>query len=239
MLLAVVAVPRNATAVGVLAGPLVVAGYLAGSVPFAYLLARRRLRRQLDEPGLARLPSSDGESGPGPRLPRGAWALVLPAVATLAATTLAWHLTLAATPGGNTFSAVGIFSNQAVGAWVSVALWTGMAAVVGHSAPVWTGFRGGSGLPPALALGAAYVPMLLIVACGAFLAVFGATRNIRLGILAALPVVVVTAYVTWLADLQAGWGVTNGPEVSLWVTVLAGVLFAGNLHRARPAPRET
>ncbi|MDP8986998.1 MAG: glycerol-3-phosphate acyltransferase [Actinomycetota bacterium] len=231
VLLALVDVPRNATAVGVLAGPLVVAGYLAGSVPFAYLLSRRRLRRQLDEPGLARLSGSAHHLETGSGLRRTSWALVLPAVATLAATTLAWHLTLAATPGGNTFSAVGIFSNQAVGAWVSVALWTGMAAVVGHSAPVWTGFRGGSGLPPALALGVAYVPMLLVVAAGAFLAVFGATRSHRTALLASLPVVVVAAYVTWLADLQAGWGVTNGPEVTLWATVVATALFARNLRR--------
>lgn len=235
VLLALVALPRNATAVGVLAGPLVVTGYLAGSVPFAYLLARRRLRRQLDEPGLSRWSSAGDDPGAGDRSPRSPWALILPAVATLAATTLAWHVTLAATPGGDTFSAVGIFSNQAVGAWVSVALWTGAAAVVGHSAPVWTGFRGGSGLPPALALGAAYVPMLLIVAGGAFLAVFGATRNTRLGLLVALPVVVLTAYVTWLADLQAGWGVTNGPEVSLWTTVMAGALCARNLRPSPPA----
>lgn len=236
VLLALVEVPRNATAVGVLAGPLVVAGYLAGSVPFAYLLSRRRLRRQLDEPGLTRLSTSTRDAGTGPRLHRSPWAPALPAVATLAATTLAWHLTLAATPGGNTFSAVGIFSNQAVGAWVSVALWTGMAAVVGHSAPVWTGFRGGSGLPPALALGAAYVPMLLVVAGGAFLVVFGATRSSRSGVLAALPLVVVAAYVTWLADLQAGWGVTNGPEVTLWATVMASALFARNLRRPAPPP---
>ncbi|HEV2766749.1 MAG TPA: glycerol-3-phosphate acyltransferase [Acidimicrobiales bacterium] len=230
MLVALVDVPRNATAVGVLAGPLVLAGYLAGSVPFAYLLSRRRLRRQLDEPGLSRLSTPGGNPGAGkPR--RSAWALVLPAAATLAATTLAWHLTLAATPGGNTFSAVGIFSNQAVGAWVSVALWTGLAAVVGHSAPVWNRFRGGSGLPPALALGAAYVPMLLLFAAGAYLAVFGATRSQRTALLSALPVVVVAAYLTWLADLQAGWGVTNGPEVTLWATVMVGALFARNLRR--------
>ena len=231
MLSALVDVPRNATAVGVLAGPLVLAGYLAGSVPFAYLLSRRRLRRQLDEPGLTRLSSSDGDPGAGSGLRRIAWAVALPAVATLAATTLAWHLTLAATPGGNTFSAVGIFSNQAVGAWVSVALWTGMAAVVGHSAPVWNRFRGGSGLPPAVALGATYVPMLLLVAAGAYLAVFGATRSPRTALLSSLPVVVVAAYVTWLADLQAGWGVTNGPEVTLWATVMAAALFARNLRR--------
>jgi hypothetical protein len=40
-------VPTSVTSVSVLSGPLVLLGYLAGSIPFGYLLSRRRLRRQL------------------------------------------------------------------------------------------------------------------------------------------------------------------------------------------------
>ena len=220
-------VPRSATAVGVLAGPLVVVGYLCGSVPFAYLLSRRRLRRQLDDRTL-RLGATDATHG---LRPRGGAALLV-AGTTLAATTLAWELTLAATPGASTFSAVAVFSNQAVGAWVSVALWTGMAAVLGHAAPVWTGFRGGSGVPPALALTAAYTPVVLLAGVGAFLVVHGVSRRPGTALLAALPTMVVFAYVAWLADLQAGWGVTNGPEVTLWTSALAVTLLARNLRSA-------
>ena len=218
-------VPRSAAAVGFLAGPLVVVGYLCGSVPFAYLLARRRLRRQLDDRALG-LGSADAGHGPRPR----GGEPVLVAGATLAATTLAWELTLAATPGASTFSAVAVFSNQAVGAWVSVALWTGMAAVLGHVAPAWTGFRGGTGLPPALALTAAYTPVVLLAGVATFLVVQGATRRPVTALLAALPAMVAFAYVAWLADLQAGWGVTNGPEVTLWTSALAVTLFARNLR---------
>jgi glycerol-3-phosphate acyltransferase PlsY len=225
-------VPRSATAVGVLAGPLVVLGYLAGSVPFAYLLSRRRLRRQLADPAPDRHYASPGRGPRSERREADATA-ALPVAATLAATTLAWHLTLAATPGANTFSGVGVFSNQAIGAWVSVALWTGAAAVAGHVAPVWTGFRGGSGIPPALALGVVYVPLLTLVAAGAFLVAYGVTRRPLPSLLRALPVVVTVAYLTWLADLQAGWGVTNGPEVTLWTTAVSATLFARNLAPAR------
>ncbi|HWH35527.1 MAG TPA: glycerol-3-phosphate acyltransferase [Acidimicrobiales bacterium] len=223
-------VPRGVTWVGLLAGPLVILGYLAGSVPFAYLYSRRRLRRQLEAPGVERLVGPAGSGGRDGAAARhvGAWAL--PGLATLGATTLAWHLTLAATPGGANFSGVGIFSNQAIGAWVSVALWTGMAAVVGHAAPVWNGFRGGNGLPPAAALGAAYVPVVLLVSAGLALVVFGLTRRTRLALRCALPAMVVYAYVAWLADIQAGWGVNNGPETTLWTVVLATTLFARN-HR--------
>ena len=224
-------IPRSATVIGLLAGPLVVLGYLAGSVPFAYLHSRRRLRRQLDHPGHAPLaaPASD-EHERDDRRRASLRAFGAPALATLAATTVAWHLTLAATPGANTFSSVGIFSNQAIGAWVSVALWTGMAAVVGHAAPVWTGFRGGSGLPPAIALAAAYVPVVLVVAAGAALVVYGLTRRPQAALLIALPVMVTYAYVAWLADIQAGWGITNGPETTLWTTLLAATIFARNVR---------
>lgn len=230
-------IPRSATVIGLLAGPLVVLGYLAGSIPFAYLSSRRRLRRQLDHPGMARLvdaASDEHEHGDRRATLR---AFAAPALATLAATTLAWHLTLAATPGANTFSSVGIFSNQAIGAWVSVALWTGMAAVVGHAAPVWTGFRGGSGLPPAIALAAAYVPVVLMVAAGAALVAYGLTRRAQVALLIALPVMVTYAYVAWLADIQAGWGVTNGPETTLWTTLLAATIFARNF-RSRWGPAD-
>ena len=226
-------IPQSATVIGLLAGPLVVLGYLAGSVPFAYLRSRRRLRRQLDEAGMARLidPASD-EQERGDRRRAMLPAFAAPALATLAATTLAWHLTLAATPGANTFSSVGIFSNQAIGAWVSVALWTGMAAVVGHAAPVWTGFRGGSGLPPAIALSAVYIPVVLVVAAGAALVAYGLTRRPQAALLIALPVMVTYAYVAWLADIQAGWGITNGPETTLWTTLLAATIFARNVRGA-------
>ncbi|MBA2625666.1 MAG: hypothetical protein H0U89_08690, partial [Acidimicrobiia bacterium] len=62
-------VPRSTTSVGAVAGPLALVGYLLGSVPFAYLLSRRRLRRQLDDPdgGLARTvrPTGDPLDVPG------------------------------------------------------------------------------------------------------------------------------------------------------------------------------
>jgi glycerol-3-phosphate acyltransferase PlsY len=229
-------VPRSATAVGVLAGPLILLGYLAGSVPFAYLYSRRRLRRQLDYPEVERLFPTDrgGRESFGVGHAARAWGL--PALATLSATTLAWHLTLAATPGANTFSAVGIFSNQAIGAWVSVALWTGLAAVVGHAAPVWTGFRGGSGLPPAVALAAAYTPVVVVVAGGVALVAYGLTRRPLVALVVALPAMVAFAYVAWLADLQAGWGITNGPETTLWTVVLAGTVFARNLRAGDDRP---
>lgn len=219
-------VPTSVTSVSLLSGPLVLLGYLAGSIPFGYLLSRRRLRRQLDAAGPPATPvtSDDPLDTPGVI---GAGALA--AVTTLLVTTVAWDVALAAAPRGN-IGAVGTFSNQAVGAWVSVALWTGMAAVIGNLAPVWTAFRGATGLAPAVALVLAHVPVVFVVCAATFLVVYGLTRETRLSLLVTLPVAVSVEYLAWIADVQTSWGVTNGPEVTLWVAVLAGALAARNLR---------
>jgi acyl phosphate:glycerol-3-phosphate acyltransferase len=208
-------IPRSATAVGVVAGPLAVLGYLVGALPFDSFLSRRR---RSDDP---------------------APAAAAAAVATLLVTTIAWDVASEATPGAQYSSAVGAFSNQALGAWVSVALWTGAAAVVGHLAPVWRGFRGGDGVAPAGVLVFAHAPVVFSVAAGAFLATTAATGRPRLALLACLPPAVSFAYGAWLLDLPAGWGVTHGPELTLWVVVVAAALFAGNWRRRgeRPSTR--
>jgi glycerol-3-phosphate acyltransferase PlsY len=112
-----------------------------------------------------------------------------------------------------------------------VALWTGAAAVVGHLAPVWRGFRGGDGVAPAGALAFAYAPVVFAVAAGAFLAAAAVTGRPRLALVACLPTTVTFAYVAWIADLPSGWGVTHGPELTLWVAVVTGALLAGNWRR--------
>ena len=224
-------VPTSVTSVSILSGPLVLLGYLAGSIPFGYLLSRQRLRRQLSSEGgtVTRPRGTDTLDAPGVI---GAGALA--AVVTLLVTTVSWDVALAAAPRG-TIGAVGTFSNQAVGAWVSVALWTGMGAVVGNVAPVWSAFRGASGVAPAVALLGAYAPVVFIACVATFLLVALATRAPRTALLATLPVAVTVEYVAWIADVQTAWGVTNGPELTLWVAVLAGALAVRNLREAVPA----
>lgn len=222
-------VPTSVQSVSVLSGPLVLLGYLAGSIPFGYLLSRRRLRRQLagDDGPVARRPSADPLDRPGVV---GAGALA--ALATMVVTTVAWDVALAAAPRG-TIGAVGTFSNQAVGAWVSVALWTGMGAVVGSVAPVWSSFRGDTGVAPATALVLAYAPVVFIASAVAFVATYVVTRTTRVALAVTLVVAVSTEYLAWITDVQTRWGVTNGPELTLWVAALAGILATRNLRPAR------
>lgn len=197
-------VPEGATWVGILAGPLVLLGYAVGSLPLHRLAPRR-----------------------GPEVRRAAARSAIAAGATLLVTTLAWDLALAAAPNP-TFSAVGFYADQILPAWASVALWTGMGAVLGNMAPVFNAFRGGTGVAPAAALAGAYAPLVLLVAVAAFLLGRLAGLGARHALLAALPVAVTYEYLAWTADWQAGWGLTNGPELGLWVAALAVALGARN-----------
>lgn len=224
--------PTSATWTGIVAGPLVILGYLAGSIPVGYLLARARLRRQLERP------VSDDRRRSLPdraHLPVTAADEVVGAGLVLLAATIAWDVGLEAAPRGS-FSAVATYANQAIGAWASIALWTGLAAVVGTVAPVWTRFRGGSGVVPGAALLAVYAPMLLAAAAAVAAVAYAVTRDGRRSVVAALPALVVAGYVAWVADWQSGNGVGNGPEVALWATVLAGVLAVRNARTPAPSP---
>ena len=208
--------PTSAQWAGYVAGPLVVLGYLVGSLPVGDVVARHRFRRQLDRGGLPASAEIDSAA-----VLTGA----LTAAITLLVATVAWDVGLEASPRG-AFGAIGTFANQALGAWVSIALWTGTAAMLGSMLPIWTRFRrGGSGVGPAVALLVVYTPLLAAagLAVGSF--VYGVTQRWRHALAAGLAAIVVTEYLAWITDLQSGWGITNGPEVGLWSVILALVLL--------------
>lgn len=203
--------PRSATWVGILAGPLVLVGYAVGALPFDRLAPRIR-----------------------PEVRQTAAVAAVAAGATLLVATFAWDLAHAAAPRG-TASAVGFYANQILPAWASVALWTGMGAVLGHMAPIWRGFRGGSGVPPAVVLLAAYAPLVLLVGIAVFCLARMTGAGPRVALLVALPAAVTYEYLAWIGDWQAGWGLTNGPELGLWVAALAVALGARNARSTQPA----
>jgi len=194
-------VPTSADWAAIVAGPLALVGYLAGSLTAAEV-GRRRDHAWVAE--------------------------AVAGAVTLLVATIAWDIGMQAAPRG-AFGAVGTYSNQALGAWVSIALWTGAAALVGSVAPVWTGFRGGlTGMGPGVALAAVYVPLLGAAGIVAGALVGSLTGRPRVGVAVGLAVVVGTAYLAWIADLQPTFGITIGPESALWAAVVCGVLFARN-----------
>ena len=138
----------------------VILGYFAGSVPFAFLLARRA---GID----VRLAGSGNVGAANVLRTTGTWrAVVVMAldVAKGAAAVLIVHVAA----GG-----------------ASAAALAGAAAVVGHIYPVWLRFHGGKGVAVAAGVFSMLSPLATAVAASLFLAVVWATRYVSLGSIAA------------------------------------------------------
>jgi len=216
---------RHVNTVAALSGPLVVLGYLASATLYVWL-------RRLPAPQL-----------PGPEPVRRTLPYAVPeAVLAVVVATVAWHTILFVAPGNRGFvidapSAVGYLSSQVLAVWESVALWTGLAAIVGHAAPIWTRFeRGGSGLPPAMALGFVYAPWAFVVGIFSWFAALAIGRSPRAAIPAALGAILTFEWLAWWNDWPAAWGTDHGPELALWTMVVCGVLVT-RWHRGDvPAP---
>lgn len=224
-------------AVAVVAGLCAVAAYLVGSIPVGYLTGRRALRLRLRQIEVDGRPLDEQLrtllAGPSSN----PWVAVVDAAKILAAATFTWHAVVAVSPGGTASipdqSAVAFLSDQVLVSWQSAALWAGVAALAGHLAPVWLGFRGDGGQAPGLALAVVYAPIGFVVGVAAFFAARLALGSQRFApaVFVALASFVGWCWVAWIGDVQLAWGVPAGPESTLWAAVLAGVL-AVRTHQA-------
>jgi glycerol-3-phosphate acyltransferase PlsY len=134
-------------------------GYLVGSVPFAFMLARRRgidLRRV----GSGNVGASNVLRMTGAR--RAVAAMCL--------------------DGAKGCMAVLVAQRLAVGEATPVA--AGVASVIGHVYPVWLGFRGGKGVATATGVFAILAPLALAIASSVFVVAVWATRYISVGSMA-------------------------------------------------------
>ncbi|MBI4887137.1 MAG: glycerol-3-phosphate 1-O-acyltransferase PlsY [Acidobacteria bacterium] len=138
----------------------VAVGYVTGSVPFAFLLARRRgvdlRRRGSGNVGAANVLRTSG-------LGSGLAALTLDALKGALAVIIAQGLT--ASPAAPVAA--------------------GLASIVGHTYPVWLRFRGGKGVATAAGAFAVLAPLAALVAAGVFAVVVSITRYVSLGSIAA------------------------------------------------------
>ena len=149
----------------------VLIGYLAGSVPFAFLLARKAgVDVRLAGSGNVGAANVLRTTGPG----RGVVVLMLD-VAKGAAAVLLAH----AIAGGATLVAL-----------------TGAAAIVGHIYPVWLRFHGGKGVAVAAGVFSVLAPAATAIAGFLFLVTVGLTRYVSLGSVAAT---VALPPVAWLS----------------------------------------
>lgn len=151
-------------------------GYLAGSVPFAFLLARRA---GID----VRLAGSGNVGAANVLRTTGAWR----AVAVMA---------LDVAKGA---AAVALVHVAAGGA--SLAALTGAAAVVGHIYPVWLRFHGGKGVAVAAGAFSVLAPLATGIAAVLFLVIVWATRYVSLGSIAAT---IALPPVAWWAGAPRG-----------------------------------
>jgi glycerol-3-phosphate acyltransferase PlsY len=146
-------------------------GYLAGSVPFAFLMARRA--------GVDVRVSGSGNVGAANVLRtagarRGVVVLILDVAKGAAAVLVAYAVS---------------------GRGASAAL-TGAAAIVGHIYPVWLGFHGGKGVAVAAGVFSILAPAATAVSAALFLVTVGTTGYVSLGSVAAT---LALPPVAWLA----------------------------------------
>ncbi|MBI4266430.1 MAG: glycerol-3-phosphate 1-O-acyltransferase PlsY [Acidobacteria bacterium] len=142
--------------------------YLIGSVPFAFVLARRRgidLRRVgSGNVGAANVLRTSGVTA-------AVVATGLDAAKGAVAVLVAQRLTVgAATPAA-----------------------AGLAAIIGHIYPIWLGFRGGKGVSTAAGAHVVLAPSALAVAAAVFVLAVWATRFVSVGSIAAAITLAVVA----------------------------------------------
>ena len=142
--------------------------YLLGSVPFAYVLARRR-GIDLRDVGSGNVGATNVLRTTGVR--QAVLVICLDAVKGSFAVVLADRLA----PGQATPVAAGL------------------ASVIGHVYPVWLGFRGGKGVATAAGVFAVLAPVALAIAGVVFVAAVWISRYISVGSIAAATALAVAA----------------------------------------------
>jgi glycerol-3-phosphate acyltransferase PlsY len=140
---------------------IVLAGFLLGSIPFPYLLTRRR--------GVDLRTVGSGNVGA---------TNVLRVSSPATAMTV---LALDATKGSLAVWLAGVF-----GPPPSLAVCAGLAAIAGHVYPPWLGFRGGKGMATTAGVFAMLAPAATAVAALVFAILIGLTRVVSVGSIGAI-----------------------------------------------------
>ena len=146
----------------------VACGYLVGSVPFAYLLARRR--------GIDLRRVGSGNVG------------ATNVLRTSGARQAVLAMCLDAAKG-----AVAVLVARALTTGPATPVAAGLASVVGHIYPVWLGFRGGKGVATAAGVFVVLVPLALAIASSVFVLAVWVTRYISVGSMAGAIALAVSA----------------------------------------------
>lgn len=139
----------------------IAAGFLLGSIPFPYLLTRRR--------GIDLRTVGSGNVG--------ATNVLRVSSPTTAMTVLA----LDATKGS-----LAVWLADALTRQSSLAVCAGLAAIAGHAYPPWLGFRGGKGMATTAGVFAVVAPAATVVAALVFVTLIAVSRIVSVGSLGAM-----------------------------------------------------
>jgi glycerol-3-phosphate acyltransferase PlsY len=155
---------------------IVIVAYLIGSIPFGYLIVRRKIGADIRQTGSG----GTGATNVSRRAGRAAGILTL---------------LLDAAKGS---LAVLIAKAVAGDDWVIAA--AAIAALVGHIFPVWLGFRGGKGVATGVGIFLVLAPIALLCSGVIFVAIVALTRYVSLGsIIAAM---LIPVFVWLQSDLR-------------------------------------
>ena len=136
-------------------------GYLVGSIPFGFLVARRRRGVDIRRTGSGNVGATNVFRSAGVRA--GLTTAVLDVAKGAGAVFAAW-------------AATGTVDAGAI---------AGVAAVAGHAYPVWLGFRGGKGVATAFGAFTVLAPLPALVGLAIFGVVVRVTRYVSAGSVAA------------------------------------------------------
>jgi glycerol-3-phosphate acyltransferase PlsY len=138
----------------------IIIGYLLGSIPFAYIIARLKMGVDIRDVGGGNVGALNTYRQIGPVY--GIGVLAADIIKGIFAVLIARWLDVSL-------------------AWVCVA---GFAAVVGHNWPVFIKFRGGKGAATVIGVLVALTPVQLLIAIVIVLTLIGISRNVRLALFA-------------------------------------------------------
>jgi len=149
----------------------IMVGYLLGAIPFGYLLVKKRLDQDVRGAGSGSTGATNVARTAGPAL--GALTLALDVGKGYAAVALAAWLT------GN------------APLWMAAA---GFAAIVGHSFPVFLGFRGGKSVATGVGVFLFFTPLAVAAALGVWLLSLAVWRYVSLASILAAAAYPLLAY---------------------------------------------
>jgi len=166
---------------------LVIIAYLIGSIPFGYLIVRRKVGGDIRETGSGGTGATNVSRRAGKAA--GVFTLVLDALKGSVAMLVA---------------RVFLGPSMSVEWWIAAAA---IATIVGHIFPVWLGFKGGKGVATGVGVFLLLAPVALLCAGVLFVAIVSLTRYVSLGSIiaaATIPLFVwlQSVFVEPIADLR-------------------------------------